>query len=29
MRPPYPGAPDTYRNTEYVVDYETLKWKKR
>ena len=29
MRPPYPGAPDTYRNSEYFVDYETLEWEKR
>ena len=29
MRPPYPGAPDTYRNSDYAVDYETLKWEKR
>lgn len=29
MRPPYPGAPDTFRNSEYFIDYETMEWKKR
>lgn len=26
IRPPYVGAPDTYRDSEYHLDYETFEW---
>ena len=29
IRPPYVGAPDTYRNCEYQLDYETFEWNRQ
>lgn len=29
IRPPYPGAPDTYRDSEYTLDYDTFEWTRK
>jgi thioredoxin reductase len=29
IRPPYPGAPDTYRDSEYTLNYDTFEWTRK